>query len=72
MMSEPKVVVVEGDSITERAMTAEELAQFEKDKAFNESFNAEIMPKEEAAQKAKQSILDKLGLTENEVKVLLG
>lgn len=71
MMSDPIKVIVNGDEVTERPLTKEELAQYKKDQANAQIFLAEIQEKE-AAQKAKrQVLLDKLGITEEEAKLLL-
>lgn len=59
---------VETGEITEREMNADELAQLEIDKAAAESDKAEAAAKESA----RQAILEKLGLTADEVKLLLG
>ncbi len=54
--------------ITEREETAEELAQFEADKATEAARLAELA--QNAA--AKQALLDKLGITAEEAQLLLG
>lgn len=63
-----KIHNVETGEITEREMTAEEIAQREADEA------AALAEKEaQAAALAKrQALLDKLGITEEEAKLLLG
>lgn len=59
---------VETGEITEREMTAEELAQWEQDKADAEAKIQNIA----AAEAARQVLLDKLGITADEAKLLLG
>jgi hypothetical protein len=59
---------VETGEITEREMTAEELTQWERDKANAEAIAASAAQ----AQAARQALLDKLGITADEAKLLLG
>ena len=59
---------VETGEITERDMTAEELAQAQADAAAAAARAAE----EAAKAQAKAALLDKLGITEDEAKLLLG
>jgi len=54
--------------ITEREMTAEELAQSEADNLSHAKWQKAVEDKEAA----KQAVLDKLGLTADEVAALLG
>lgn len=70
-MSEPIKIIVNGDEINERPYTENELKQLEKDKAQNEAFNAEMLPKENLIKNQRKALLDKLGLTEDEAKLLL-
>ena len=56
------------DTITDREMTADELAQYELDQAEAEARTAA----EAAKAAARQAVLDKLGLTANEAAALLG
>ena len=62
-----KIVNVETGEEIEREMNAEELAQLAKDKAEAEQRQAEAEAK--ATQKA--ALLDRLGITEEEAKLLL-
>lgn len=55
-------------TLTERDMTAEELARYEAEVNANELAKAEAQAK--AAQR--QALLDKLGITEDEARLLLG
>ena len=67
-MNKPMVRIVELDgSVIDREMNAEELAQYEIDKTTREAEIAEVEAK--AAQKA--ALLDRLGITEDEAKLLL-
>lgn len=59
---------VETGEIIEREMNAEELAQLEADKAEAEAKAAAIAAKEAA----RAALLDKLGITADEAKLLLG
>jgi hypothetical protein len=66
-MSQIKIHNIETGEIIEREMTAEELFQLEKDNKEAEARAAEIAKK--AAEKA--ALLEKLGITEEEAKLLL-
>jgi lipoate synthase len=68
-MSRPKVLIhnIETDEIITREMNDAELAQWELDQTEAEQRKAEAEAK--AAQKA--TLLDRLGITEDEVKLLL-
>ena len=73
MMTKPLVNVVVGDKTTQREMTDEEYAQHLKD--AEPEYNAEILAirEIEAQRKAqRQALLDRLGITEEEAKLLLG
>ena len=63
-----KIHNVETDEVIEREMTAEEVAQWEADQA---SALARRQAKAQAAAQ-RQALLDKLGITEDEAKLLLG
>lgn len=56
------------ETITEREMNAQELAQYEADKAAEEARQAEAAAKTAE----RQAILDRLGLTAEEAQLLLG
>lgn len=59
---------VETGEVVERDMTADELAQWEADQA-----EAEAKKQAEAeAKAARQALLNRLGLTDEEIKVLIG
>jgi len=66
----PKILIhnIETNEIIEREMNADELAQYELDKAAAEARAAEATAKEAA----RQALLDKLGITADEAKLLLG
>lgn len=59
---------VETGEIIEREMTAQELAQWNKDQEAAVKAKAEA----EAKAAARQAVLDRLGLTADEVRLLLG
>lgn len=59
---------VETNEIIERELTAEEIAQAEIDQAAAEAQRAELTAK----QAARQALLDKLGITADEAKLLFG
>lgn len=68
-MSNPTIVIhnAKTNEIVEREMNSEELAQWEKDKAEAEArIEAEVQ-----AATAKAALLDRLGITEAEAKLLL-
>jgi hypothetical protein len=68
-MSKPIIVIhnAKTNEIIEREMNSEELAQWEKDKAEAEArIEAEVQ-----AATAKAALLDRLGITEAEAKLLL-
>ena len=68
-MSKPMVRIVELDGeIIDREMTNAEFTQYKKDQAEAEAFKAEVAVKA----KAKQELLDRLGITQDEAKLLLG
>jgi len=62
------IVNCETGEVTERELTDEELAQQAKDEAAEAKSRAEA----EAKAAARQAILDRLGLTEEEARLLLG
>jgi hypothetical protein len=68
-MSKPIVRIHNTDTneIIDREMTNAEFAQYQKDQAEAEAFKAEI----EAKAQAKQALFDRLGITEDEAKLLL-
>lgn len=63
-----KIHNVTTNEIVEREMNAEELAQLEIDKAKAEAEAA----RQAEAEAARQALLDKLGITADEAKLLLG
>ena len=63
-----KIHNIETGEIIEREMTDNELAQQEADKAAAAAEAAEA----EAKEAARQALLDKLGITADEAKLLLG
>jgi predicted flap endonuclease-1-like 5' DNA nuclease len=69
-MSKPIVVIhnTETNEIVEREMTAAEFAQYKKDQTEKAAKQAET----EAKEAERQAILDRLGLTADELKLILG
>ena len=69
-MSNPIIRIhnTETDEVIDREMNAAEFAQYEADQAANEARLAEIV----ARATQRQAILDRLGLTEDEARLLLG
>ena len=61
-------VNVQTGEVYQRDLTAEELAQYELDKAASDAMRAKLAE----AQAKRQALLDKLGITEEEAKLLLG
>lgn len=61
-------VTTNEETIVEREMTAEELTSYERDKKILEAIKTERQAKEAA----RQALLDKLGITQDEAKLLLG
>jgi hypothetical protein len=59
---------IETNEVIDREMNDDEFAQYQADKAAHIAAKAEA----EAKAEAKQAILDRLGLTANEAKLLLG
>ena len=55
------------DEVIDREMTNAEFAQYQKDQAEAKAFKVEI----EAKAQAKQALFDRLGITEDEAKLLL-
>ena len=58
----------ETDEVIDREMNDQEFAQYEADKAAQAAAQAEA----EAKEAARQAILDRLGLTADEAKLILG
>jgi hypothetical protein len=63
-----KIHNTETDEVIEREMTDSEFAQYKIDQASAKAQQAEIETKAEA----KQAILDRIGLTADELKTILG
>ena len=70
-MNVDTIMIFNGDSVIERPMDEAELEQLAKDRAYANAFNAETLPKELEAAAKRQALLDKLGITEEEAKLLL-
>ena len=69
-MSKPTVIIhnTETNEIVEREMTAAEFAQYKIDQAEKAAKKAEL----ESIAAQRQEILDRLGLTADEAKLILG
>ena len=67
-MTTPQIRIIDGDTVTDRDMNADELATY---KAIQDSVKAQAKVVADKAT-AKQAVLDKLGLTADEVTALLG
>jgi hypothetical protein len=65
-------VIVSTGEIVEREMTADELAQDKIDRDANAAAEAAKAAEKAAADAARQALLDKLGITADEAKLLLG
>lgn len=63
-----RIINCETGEVIERELTAEELAQ----QSINEAEQAVRVAEEAAKAQARQALLDKLGITEDEAKLLLG
>ena len=63
-----KITVIDGNTTIERDMTSDELAAYEA--AVNDIEQDELNRQAKAA--ARQAVLDKLGLTQDEAQALLG
>ena len=63
-----QIINCETGEVIERNLTAEELAQQAKDEAKLAAKEAELAAKEQA----RQALLGRLGITEDEAKLLLG
>jgi len=73
-MSAPQKTIhnaITGETIT-RDFTTDELAQLEIDKAHNKKLAADEAKANADKQTARQALLDKLGITADEAKLLLG
>jgi hypothetical protein len=69
-MTKPMIRIhnVETDEVIDREMTAAEIKQYEKEQEIQATAKAQA----EAKASEKQALLDRLGLTADEAKLLLG
>ena len=67
-MTTLKIRIIDGNTVTDRDMNAEELATY---KAMQDDIKAQAEAQAERAA-ARQAVIDKLGLTANEAAALLG
>lgn len=66
------IINTETGEVTERPFTAEELAQMEIDNANAQALREKIEAELAAKETERQAIADRLGLTLDELKLLLG
>ena len=67
-MTTPQIRIIDGDTVTDRDMNADELAAY---KAMQDDAKAQAKAKT-AKDKARQIILDRLGITADEAALLFG
>ena len=67
-MTTPQIRIIDGDTVTDRDMNADELATY---KAIQDDAKAQAKAKADAAT-ARQAVLDRLGITADEAALLLG
>jgi hypothetical protein len=67
-----KIIDCETGEVVERELNAEEMAQQEVDEADLAAVEALIKAEAETKATQRQAILDRLGLTEDEARLLLG
>ncbi len=67
-MTTPQIRIIDGDTVTDRDMNADELAIY---KTIQDDAKAQAKIKVDAAA-AKQALFDRLGITADEAALLLG
>ena len=67
-MTTPQIRIIDGDTVTDRDMTENELVDY---KAMQETAKAKDKAAADKA-KARQAVLDRLGITADEAALLLG
>ena len=67
-MTTPQIRIIDGDTVTDRDMNADELAAY---KAMQDDAKAQAKAKADK-DKARQIILDRLGITADEAALLFG
>lgn len=67
-MTIPQIRIIDGDTVTDRDMTENELVDY---KAMQETAKAKDKAAADKA-KARQAVLDRLGITADEAALLLG
>lgn len=65
------IINVENNSIENREMFENELLEFEQAQKDHQNYKAKLQAKAEAQAAAKTALLDRLGITEDEAKLLL-
>lgn len=71
-MTSEIIINVETGQVVERPYSDEELKAFELEKKKNDELSEKLDREEKAKTSARQAILDRLGLTEEEARLLLG
>lgn len=66
-MTTPQIRIIDGDTVTDRDMNADELAAY---KAMQDDIKAQAKARADAAV-AKQAVLERLGITDEEARMLL-
>jgi hypothetical protein len=67
-MTTPQIRIIDGDTVTDRDMNADELAAY---KAMQDEAKAQAKADSDKAT-ARQTVLDRLGITADEAALLLG
>jgi len=67
-MTTPQIRIIDGDTVTDRDMNAEEIAAYE---IMQDEVNA-LAEAQAAKAVARQIVLDRLGITAEEAQLLLG
>jgi hypothetical protein len=67
-MTTPQIRIIDGDTVTDRDMNADELATY---KAIQDGAKAQAKAQADAVI-ARQAVLDRLGITADEAALLLG
>ena len=67
-MTTPQIRIIDGNTVTDRDMNADELANY---KIIQDDIKAQLAAATQRAA-ARQAVLDKLGLTQDEAQALLG
>ena len=71
-MTKPMTRIIDGNQITDREMTDDEYAAYQIVQADNAASETRQASAQAAREAARQAVLDKLGLTQDEAQALLG